>query len=118
MAATITYKNPVSGTVPPTLVQMLPLSRVVALVAFGDADTTALITHNMNIPLGSTPTQHGQNSGSPIVILGLDTSSAGTLLSPISFTRGTNTLTLTKLAVTAGTNGTVEVQIERYEPVE
>ena len=118
MAGTVTYKNPVSGTVPPTLVQMLPLSRVVALVAFADADTTALITHNMNIPLASTPTQHGQNSGSPIVIMANDSSSLGTLEAPIAFTRGTNTLTLTKLATTAGTNGTIEVQIERYEPLE
>lgn len=117
MAATITYKSPVSGTVPPTAVQMLGLSRVVAQVVLADADTTALITHNMAIPLASTPTQHGQDKYSPIVIIGLDATSAGTLVAPISITCGTNTLTLTKLATTAGTNCTLVVHIERYEPI-
>jgi hypothetical protein len=127
MAGTVTYKDPIipiggsgatPGTVPPSAVQMLGLSRVTALVAFVDADTTALITHNMNIPLVSTPSQHGQQQASPIVIIGIDSSSAGTLVAPISFTRGTNTLTLTKLATSAGTNVTLEVNIERYEPIE
>ena len=117
MAATITYKSPVSGTTPPTAVQMLPLSRVVAQVVLADADTTALITHNMGIPLASTPTQHGQNSYNPMVIIGLDASSAGTLVAPIAVTLGTNTITLTKLATSAGTNATLVVHIERYEPI-
>jgi hypothetical protein len=95
---------------------MLPLSRVVALIPFADADTQAIITHNMNIPTASTPTQHGQNSGSPIVIIGLSTGTLGTVAPVITFTRGTNVLTLGKQAVT-GSNATVEVQIERYEPI-
>lgn len=117
MAATITYDNPVSGTTPPTAVRMLPLSRVTAIVNFADADTTALVTHNMNIPLVSVPTQHGQNFGNPWVTMRLSTSSAGTVMPVISFTRGTNTLTLTKLATVAGSNCSVEVSIERYEPL-
>jgi hypothetical protein len=117
MSATINYKSPVSGTTPPTAVQMLPLSRVVAQVVLGDSDTTALITHNMNIPLASTPAQHGQNSYNPMVVIAFDASSAGTLVSPITITRGTNTITLTKTATTAGTNATLEVHIERYEPI-
>lgn len=117
MASTTTYKSPVSGTTPPTAVQMLPLSRVAAIVAFGDSDTTATITHNMNIPLASSPTQHGQNSYSPIVIIGFDTSSAGTLVAPIAITRTTNTITLSKQATTTGTNCTIEVHIERFEPI-
>lgn len=112
----VTYINPNSGTVPPTAVQMLPLSRVVALVSFADGDTTALITHNMNIPLVSSPSQHGQNSGNPIVIVGLTT--PGTAGSLISFVRGTNTLAITKLSTAAGSGGTFEIQIERYEPIE
>jgi hypothetical protein len=111
----VTYINPVSGTVPPTAVQMLPLSRVAALVSFGDTDTTALITHNMNIPLLSSPAQHGLNSGSPLVIIGV--TSPGTAGPVISFVRGTNTLALTKISA-AGSGGTIEVQIERYEPLE
>lgn len=119
MAVTVTYINPTaSGTTPPTAVQMLPLSRVTALVAFGaDTDTTATITHNMAIPLASTPVQHGQNSGCPWVTIALSTSSAGTVAPVISFTRSTNTLTLNKLATVAGSNCTVEVNIERYEPL-
>lgn len=117
MAAVITYINPTaSGTTPPTAVQMLPLSRVTALVNFADADTTALVTHNMNIPLASTPTQHGQNSGSPWITLTLSSTSAGTVFPVISFTKGTNTLTLTKLATVAGSNCTVELNINRFEP--
>lgn len=114
---TVTYTNPIAGTTPPTAVQMLPLSRVVALIPFADADTQAIITHNMNIPLASTPSQHGQNSGSPIVIINESAGSLGTVAAVIAFTRGTNTITLAKIAAT-GSNGTVEVQIERYEPLE
>jgi hypothetical protein len=115
MAATVTYINPTA--VAPTAVQMLPLSRVTALVNFGDTDTTATITHNMNIPLASTPTQHGQNSGNPIVIITLSTSSLGTVAGVVSFTRGTNTIVLNKLATVVGSNSTVEVNIERFEPI-
>lgn len=112
----VTYINPTaSGTVPPTAVQMLPLSRVVALVSFGDTDTTCTITHNMNIPLASTPTQHGQNSGNPIVIINYSTSGTGPAV--IAFSRTTNTITLLKVSA-AGSGGTFEVQIERYEPIE
>jgi hypothetical protein len=35
----------------------------------------------------------------------------------ISFTRGTNTITLTKAATITGSNCTVEVQIQRFEPL-
>ena len=96
---------------------MLPLSRVVATIPFADADTQAIITHNMNIPLVSTPSQHGQNSGSPIVSIGIASGSLGTVAPVIAFTRGTNTVTLAKISAT-GSNSTVEVQIERYEPIE
>jgi hypothetical protein len=111
--STVSYINPTATT--PTAVQMLTLSRVVAQVVFSDADTTALITHNMNIPLASTPSQHGQNSGSPIVII--QALGASTIAAIISFARATNTITLTKGSI-LGSNSTVEVQIERYEPLE
>lgn len=115
--ASVTYINPTaSGTVPPTAVQMLPLSRVTALVNFGDTDTEQIVTHNMAIPLASTPTQHGQNSGSPMVLMTLSTSSAGTVAPVLSFTRSTNNITVLKASVT-GSNCTVEVNIERYEPI-
>lgn len=114
--STVTYTNPNSGTTPPTAVQMLGLSRVTCLIPFADADTNAIITHNMNIPLVSTPTQHGQNSGSPIVIIGVSTVSLTTVAPVIVYARGTNTVTLTKVSAT-GSNSTVEVHIERYEPL-
>ena len=112
---TVSYINPTATT--PTALGMLPLSRVVAIVAFADADTTALITHNMNIPLASTPTQHGQNSGNPWVTWILSATSAGTLPAVLAFTRGTNTLTIAKVTTTVGTNCTIEVTMERYEPL-
>lgn len=111
---TVSYINPTA--LAPTAAQMLPLSRVTALVNFADGDTTALITHNMNIPLASTPTQHGQNSGSPIVVMTLSVGSLTTVAPVIAFTRGTNTITLTKASV-VGSNCTVEVNIERFEPI-
>jgi hypothetical protein len=111
--STVAYINPTS--VAPTAAQMLTLSRVVATVNFSDADTTALITHNMNIPTASTPTQHGQNSGSPWVTI--TAVGNGTVAPVISFTRGTNTVTLTKAATITGSNCTVEVQINRFEPL-
>lgn len=113
--STVAYISPT--VVAPTLAQMLTLSRVVATVNFSDADTTALITHNMNIPLVSTPTQHGQNSGSPWVTIMQAAGSLSTVSPVISVTRGTNTITLTKAATITGSNCTVEVSIERYEPL-
>lgn len=115
MPVTVIYTSPTA--VAPTQLQMLPLSRVSCAVNFADTDTTALITHSMNIPLVSSPSQHGQNSGSPIVTMRLSSSSAGTVAPVIAFTRSTNTLTLTKASVT-GSNCTVDIQIERYEPLE
>lgn len=112
--STVSYINPTA--IAPTAAQMLPLSRVTALVNFGDTDTTALITHNMNIPSASTPSQHGQNSGSPIVLMALSATSAGTVTPVVSFTRGTNTITLNKLATVVGSNCTLEINIERFEP--
>jgi hypothetical protein len=108
--STVSYVNPTATT--PTAAGMLALARVVAQVVFSDADTTAVITHNMNIPLASTPTQHGQNSSNPIVIIGL--LAASTVAPIISFARGTNTVTLTKGSI-LGSNSTIEVQIERHE---
>jgi len=110
--ATVSYINPTATT--PTAAGMLALPEVVSQVVFSDADTTATITHNMNIPLASTPLIHGQNSGNPWVSIVL---LAGSTIAPIiSFARGTNTITLTKGSI-LGSNCTVEVRIERYEPL-
>lgn len=110
--STVLYTNPTATT--PTAAGMLSLPRVVAQVVFNDADTTALITHAMNIPLASTPTQHGQNSGNPWVTI--QALAASTIAAIISFARGTNTITLTKGSI-LGSNCTIEVQIERHEAV-
>ena len=49
-AVTVNYEYPVQSTVAPTVSQMKPLSLVTAQVVFGaDADTIALITHNMQM---------------------------------------------------------------------
>lgn len=53
MAAVITYLNPASvagGTVAPTFSQSLLCNQVVAQVVLADADTTALLTHNFQVP--------------------------------------------------------------------
>jgi hypothetical protein len=57
---TVTYQWPVVGTVPPTVLQMKPLSLVTAAVNFGsDSDTLALITHNMVLGTIVLPTNPG-----------------------------------------------------------
>ena len=115
MAAVVTYAYSVVGITPPTAAQAFYENLLVADVTWADADTTALITHNMNIPTASTPTQHGQNSGSPWVTI--TQIGNGTVAPVISLTRGTNTITLTKAATITGSNCTVEVQIQRFEPL-
>ena len=59
-AVTVTYEWPVVGTVPPTVAQMKPLSLVTAILNFSaDADTLALITHNMQVGSVILPTNPG-----------------------------------------------------------
>jgi hypothetical protein len=111
-AVTISYLTPTA--VAPTPLQVLPLSKVVALVAWADADLLATITHNFNIPLASTPTVHGQNSANPWVTIALAAGSAGTVYPVLNFTRGTNTIVITKPSV-VGSNSTFEVTVERHE---
>lgn len=111
----ISYTNPTA--VAPTALTALPVSKVVALVSMADADLLATITHNFNIPLASTPSQHGQNSGNPWVTMTLDTSSAGTVAPVLSFVRGTNTIVIKKTSV-VGTNCTIEVVVQRHELIQ
>lgn len=53
MAAVVTYLNPTvlaGGTVAPTILQALGTNLVAAQMVLADADTTATITHNFQIP--------------------------------------------------------------------
>lgn len=53
MAAVITYLAPpavAGGTVAPTYAQALACNQVVAQVVTADADTTAALTHNFQVP--------------------------------------------------------------------
>lgn len=67
-----------------------------------DADTTATITHNF----GLTATQNTQLL--PQVLIGIDSSSAGTVNGVVTITRNPNTVVLTK-ASAAGSGGTLAV---------
>jgi hypothetical protein len=110
MAVTVNYEYPGLGlgTNPPSIAQIALLSAVTAQVVFGDADTTAAITHNFGI---STP-----NLGSLFPFVGyyptlLGTNPAAAVVS--AALTNSNVVTLTKSATTAGTNGTYNVILLR-----
>jgi hypothetical protein len=104
MAVTVTYQLPVSGTTPPTAAQVA--AAVNATVAWADADTTALVTHNFGLSNAEITALF------PLVDISIDSSSAGTVNGVITTARTSNVLTLAK-ASAAGSGGTFIVQLLR-----
>jgi hypothetical protein len=102
MAVTITYQYPVTGTTPPTGVSF---GAVNAFLNWADADTVAVITHNLP---GITAAQNTQLW--PVVISEYDSSNAGTVYGVVSVLKGPAIVTLAK-ASAAGTGGTLQVAI-------
>jgi len=105
MAATVTYGYPTAGgtTVAPTTAVMATQTVLAATVQFGDADTTATITHNW----GLSTTEN--TSLFPLVSMVL--SSTPTTAIPITLgVLGTNTVTVLKSSAT-GSAGTVTVNL-------
>lgn len=104
---TVTYLKPATGTVAPTAAQVSPstLNTVVAQLVCADADTTATITHNLNILIAD------QNLGFPRITAYLN--GAGTFPVSLAFTQGTNSITVAKPSTAAGSAGTWVVIIDR-----
>ncbi|MFN7996963.1 MAG: hypothetical protein U0Q18_25335 [Bryobacteraceae bacterium] len=124
MAVVVTYLYPVNGTVPPTAQQAAAVNMVVAQVAWGDTDTSALVTHNWsvaqpNVPnavSGTPPTYTGALgavTSIPVVLTPLDGTSAGTVAATVSYTVTNSVVVTVKKGSTAGTNGTVTVTLLR-----
>jgi hypothetical protein len=103
--ATVSYLYPVAGSTPPTSRQIQLLSMLTATVHFGDTDTTAVITHNMNL------TQAQLNNGWPLILPYIN--APGTVVPLLSFAlTDSNNVTITK-ASTTGTNCTLSVTLLR-----
>ena len=105
MAATITYKYPVSGTVAPTLAQALAANTVIAEVVMADADTTAAITHNFQ----TTTAELAQYFPSVSIYNNGSGTAAGTVIATLT---NSVAVTLTK-STAAGSAVTAVVQISR-----
>lgn len=105
MASSVNYAYPVSGTVAPTAAQAANVNMVTASVVMADADTTAVINHNMSL----SATQLTNLWPTVSVV-----QNAGGTPSPLlTVTRAANSVTLTKQSTAAGSGGTVEVTIQR-----
>jgi hypothetical protein len=101
--STVTYNYPTAAasTVAPTTIQAV-VARVNAQVVFGDADTTAVVTHNFLLSTAET------NAGQPDVIIvplgaGTNPSTLTVALTnsiAITFTKGTATGSAQTVAVT------------------
>lgn len=108
--ATILYDVPVSGATAPTAIQASQTQVVIVEVGFGDADTTALVTHNYGLQTQTFTPNTGQNC--PIVTK--TDKNLGTAYPSIQFawTNG-NAITLTKNNTSTGSGCTVVLYIHR-----
>ena len=107
MAITVTFRDPVQGTTPPTKSQAAYKSLVQVDVAFGAAaDTGTNVTHNFGI------TKYTDGStGNPIVLDTLLVAGAASCRPVITFIDG-NTIRVTKNINDTGTTGTFRLNIQ------
>ncbi len=106
MTANIVYAFPNAGTVAPTVAIAKRTQLLTAQIGFGDADTTAIITHNWQTPLAD---------GTFLFPLISDyVSNAGTAGFPVVTWALTNSVSVTATKATgAGTGGTLTVILQR-----
>ena len=103
--STVAYQNPVTGAAAPTAAQALLSNTITASVVFGDADTTATITHNFGLSAAQLAL------GFPIVSFNLSTT--GTLAVNYSVTPASNTVVIAKASTATGSGSTLQVSIAR-----
>jgi hypothetical protein len=105
IGSTVTYLGPGSGTTAPTTTQAANAQSLAATVNFGDADTTATVTHNF------------QSSAAALAALRpwvqIYAASAGTAYPALSWALGANAVVITKGNTTTGSGGTYNVIIQR-----
>jgi len=109
---TVTYEYPVASTTAPTTTQSALVKMVTAnIIASADGDTTATVTHNLQISTAD------RAKGFPIVILTPLLSQALTALSAwtATITDG-NVVTLTKLTSTGSGNASPQLRITVMRP--
>jgi hypothetical protein len=106
MAVVVTYQYPVAGTVPPVTSQTF--NEVNALLTWGDADTTATVTHAF--VLSATETA----AGFPYVSINQDSTSAtGTIYGLYLVSKAAaSAIVISKLSA-AGSAAALQVQILR-----
>jgi hypothetical protein len=111
MAAAVTYEWPLAvqgGTVAPTATQVGYM--VNAIFTWLDADTFCVITHNFGLALSELTGLF------PLVSVETDPSSAGTVNAVRSYTKASNTVTISK-ASAAGTGGTFQVVLQKFNSI-
>lgn len=112
MAASVLYQYPngFGGTNPPTQAVMALLSLVTVQVVLGDTDTTAAVTHNMQISAADL--------GSLFPVVRVLASSLGTNPAFITVAlTNSNVITLSKISQ-VGSNGTFNVYVLRPNTLE
>jgi hypothetical protein len=102
--STLTYLYPGSGTNPATAAQAKAAAIQVAQIAFTDADTTVVVTHNYALDTAAL------NRGEPLVVIE-QLAAGATPAGVISISKATNTITLTKTSTAGGSGGTFQVDI-------
>lgn len=106
MAVVVTYQWPVSGTTPP--VASNTYSEVNALLTWGDADTTATVTHNFGFSATETAASF------PYVAINSDsTSTTGTIFGLYLVSKAASNAIVVSKASAAGSAAALQVQILR-----
>ena len=112
--ATVTYKYPVSGTVPPTVAIMRYHNEVNALVNAGDADTVITIVHNWGEALkdfGGFP--DGPSGLFPVVVINVESDSSTTVQPFFTVSLASTNQVVINKPTTVGTQGSFIVQVLR-----
>lgn len=111
MAVTVTYEHPVAGAVAPTAAQAAAVSMVSAnVIATADADTTAVITHNMALTAAELA------AGFPLVTILPLLQAVGALSEWAMTAKDANTCTFTKGTGAGSGNAGAQLRVVVQRP--
>jgi hypothetical protein len=109
-SVTVTYTHPVAGLVAPTALQTKEMVKA-DIIASADADTTAIVTHNMGLSAAELA------AGMPTVVMTLILSQALAALSAWTNTAvDANTATFTKLATAGSLSASPQLRVTITRP--
>lgn len=111
MAVTVAYEHPIAGAGPPTALQVADMVTA-TVIASADADTNAVITHNMGLSAADLA------AGRPVVILepGVAEAAAARLSNWAVTAKDANTVTVNKTnAVGSGAAG-IQLRVHISRP--